>query len=428
MNSERINSYYSATVNDNTQYPKLEQDIKTDVAIIGGGFSGVSTAIFLAERGFEVALLEANRIGWGASGRNGGQITGSLSGEQVMLKQLNKKMDSEAENFIWQLGWRGHKIIKQRVEKYSIECDLTHGHLIAAYKPSHMKSLCSDYEYACQRGMENELTLLKKDDIPQFLEASIYFGGLRNQYNMHVHSLNLCLGEAQAAASLGVQIFEQTHVIDIQYGNQPVILTDTGRVKSDAVIIAGNAYHKLGRSKLSGMLYPAILGNLTTKPLGELADKINPYNLAVYDSRYVLDYYRLTADKRLMFGGGANYSGKNIDNVAGTLRPSIEKTFPRLKNIEIEFEWTCKAGIVINRIPQLGMIDENVYYIQGYSGHGIATSHVLSEILADALIGKLEKFDTFSQFKQIRLPFGERFGKQMLAIGMWYYQIIEKLR
>ncbi len=429
MSQTHCNSYYAATVNHVTDYPCLEGEHRVDVAIIGGGFTGVASAVELSERGLKVAIIEANRIGWGATGRNGGQITGSLSGDKAMTRQLRRKIGAEAEGFVWNLRWRGHDIIKNRVEKYGIQCDLKHGHLHAAYDPAHMGELRHSLEEAERRGMGGDVRLLQAKDIPDYLETDIYHGGLLNMRNMHQHSLNLCIGEARAAEGMGALIFENSKVVRIEHGPMPAVVTDKGRVQANVVLLAGNAYHRLERAKLSGSLFPASLGNVATVRLGdEIAAKLNPRDLAVYDCRFVLDYYRMTADKRLMFGGGTNYSGRDSKDIGEELRPAIERTFPRLKGVEIEFAWTGSAGIVVNRVPQLGKLSENVFYAQGYSGHGVATTHIVGEIMANAIMGTLEEFDAFAGISHIRLPLGEWAGQQMLAVGMWYYQLLERLR
>lgn len=429
MSTSRSPSYYAASIEQESQYPKLEGEHEVDVAIIGGGFTGVASAIELAERGFKVAIVEAHKIGWGATGRNGGQVTGSLSGDGAMVKQMRQHIGAEAENFVWNLRWRGHAIIKQRVAKYAINCDLKHGHLQTAYKPGHLAELLATYKEGLERGMVDELQLLSKAEIPEFLESPIYHGGLLNKRNMHLHPLNLCLGEARAAASLGAKIFEHSAVVDIVDGQQTLVKTERGLLKAKTVLLAGNAYHRLARPKLRGMLFPASLGNLTTAPLDdEVAAAINPRDLAVYDCRFVLDYYRLTADKRLMFGGGTNYSGRDSKSVANELRPALERTFPRLKGVEIEHQWTGMAGIVMNRIPQLGKVSNNVFYCQGYSGHGLATSHIMGEIMARAIAGQLEEFELFSKIKHVRIPLNEWFGNQALAMGMMYYKLLENFR
>lgn len=425
---ERVDNYYSATQNDHTQYPTLSTDLRADVVVIGGGSTGVATAVELAERGLAVVLLEANRIGWGASGRNGGQVTGSLSGDSAILKQLQKRIGDDAIEVVRMLRWHGHDIIAKRVKRYGIQCDMRHGHLHTAYTAADIPDLQAALSDAQEAGLGDKVEWLNRDQVQSKLATELYHGGVLNKHNMHLHSLNLCLGEAAAASSQGAAIYECSPVTSIDHHKTPVVHTANGRVAANAVVLAGNAYHRLAQNKLRGLLFPAILGNLTTAPLGqELANKINPDNLAVYDSRTVLDYYRLTADTRLMFGGGTNYSGRDIADVASTLRPALEKTFPDLVGIDIDFAWTGAAGIVINRIPALGRISDNVYYAQGYSGHGIASSHIMAEIMADAISGTLTNFDLFSQLKHIRLPVGPRTGSALVALGMTYHRLKQAL-
>ena len=421
-------SYYAASSLPQPDYPTLAGELTADVCVVGGGFSGLNTALELAERGFSVILLEARKIGWGASGRNGGQVTGSLSGDAAMRKQMRRSLGDEVDDFIWHLRWRGHEIIQQRVKKYGIACDLKHGHLHAAYKPSHLPGLRADYEEAVRRGLGDEVSLLDRQQVRGLLDSELYHGAIKNTRNLHLHPLNLCLGEARAAASLGALIFEHSPVLEIVHGDTPAVITAQGRINAKQVLLAGDVYHKLEPQQLKGKIFPAMGGIVTTEPLGDLAKRLNPEDLAVYDCRFVLDYYRMTADGRLLFGGGANYSGKDSRDIAAELRPCIEQTFPALKGVAIDFQWSCAMGIVINRIPQLGKLSDNVWYCQGYSGHGVATSHIMGEIMAQAITGQLSQFDTFAACRHIRVPLGDLLGNPMLAAGMWYYQMLEKLR
>lgn len=421
-------SYYAATANLDAHFAQLTSDITADVAIIGGGFTGVATALELAERGFTVVLCEANQIGWGATGRNGGQITGSLSGDKAMEREFRRTLGDKAADFVWDLRWRGHDIIRKRVAKYNIDCDLKFGHMQTALTAGQLKDLQDTYVQGCAHGMADDLAMISKAEMPDYLETDLYIGGLLNRKNMHLHSLNLCLGQAQAVVSLGGKVFENSKVIAIEHGPKPLIRTEHGSVRADKIMLAGNAYHLLEQQKLRGKLFPASLANMATAPLSaEDAAAINPHNLAVYDGRFVLDYYRLTADNRVMFGGGTNYSGRDSQDVARELRPALERTFPRLKGIEIDFSWSGMDGIILNRIPQVGRIGSNVFYVQGYSGHGIALSHILAEITAECISGDGAEFAVFENCKHWHLPVGRSLGSLMIAVGMAYYTLRDKL-
>ncbi len=421
-------SYYAASCNDRNGFRRLTSNLRVDVAIVGGGFSGISTALELTERGLKVAVLEAKLVGWGATGRNGGQVTGSLSGDVAMAREFRRSIGAEADGFIWNLRWHGHDIIRNRVEKYGIQCDLKFGQMQTAMKPQHMKELQATYDAGCERGMDASLSLLNGDQVRDYLETELYCGGLLNRKNMHLHPLNLCLGEARAAERQGAMIFEDAEVLRIEHGSPAVLVTAGARVTADTVLIAGNALHLLEQKSLGGGLFPASLSVMATEPLGEDAERINPRDIAVYDSRFVLDYYRLTADRRLLFGGGTNYSGRPPKSIADDLRPAMEKTFPRLRGRRIDHAWNGIDGIILNRIPQVGKIRDNVFYVQGYSGHGIALTHIMGELMAEAITGTMSRFDVFAKVRHSRLPFGRQMGSHLVALGMIYYRIREALR
>lgn len=416
-------SYYAATANPVAPFERLEGDLDVDVAIVGGGFTGIASAFELSERGIRVAVLEQNRIGWGATSRNGGQITGSLSGDTAMLRQFRRALGPGVDEFVWNLRWRGHAIIRERVERYGISCDLTPGHMLAAWKPSHVAELREQLESCRAHGMGDEVELVEGAALREVVATDLYAAGLINRRNMHVHSLNLCLGEADAARGLGARIFEDTEVTEVRKGTRVSLVTPRGVVRADKVLLAGNAYHRLGGARLQNMLFPASLGVVATAPVPEaLRQRLNPQNLAVYDTRFVLDYYRFTADGRLLFGGGTNYSGRASADIAAELRPAIERTFPDLAGIGIDFAWQGQAGITVNRIPQLGRLAPNIFYAQGYSGHGVATSHIVGEIMAQAMTGDPREFEIFEGAFHFRNPLGRKAGNVMLALGMWYFQ------
>lgn len=413
-------SYYAATRNDDSCYPPLQQDTRADVCVIGAGFTGISTALTLAERGYRVTVLEQHRVGWGASGRNGGQMIGGMSGEATLARYWGVAQ----ADALFELGYRGHDIIAQRVARYGIDCDLKYGYMDVALRPRHLRQQRAWYEELCRRGMEAQLRLVDRAELPQWLGTDKYLGGLSNSRNGHLHPLNLCLGEARAAAGLGVAIHEGSAVSDIRHGPRPVVITSEGSVRADFVVLAGNAYHRLERRALSGLLFPAGSFIIATEPLSaEEALQINPQDLAVCDQNEVLDYFRLSADRRMLFGGRCNYSGREPRSIEAAMLPRMRRIYPRLAGKRIDYAWGGKIGIVVNRVPLLGRIGPNVFYAMGYSGHGVNMTHACGEIIADAVAGTLEKMDIFAQVPHRKLPFGQAVGGNLVALGMLYYRL-----
>ena len=413
---EHTGSYYAASQNDFTTYPSLEGDIETEICVIGGGFTGVACALTMAERGHQVTVLEQNRISWGASGRNGGQLIGGLGG----TKHLSKTLGWEK---IWELQYRGNDIIRERVKKYDIDCDLKPGYIEVATKESQMPDLREDHDEHVENGLGDQVRMVERDEIQELLGTTAYVGGYLNNINGHLHPLNLCKGEARAAVSLGAAIYEQTEVTGITHGKNPKVLTNGGSVAAKKVLIAGNAYHRLEQHKLSGLVFPAGSYIIATEPLSDnMVKKINPQDIAVCDVNNILDYYRLSADKRMLFGGQCNYSGYEPKSITDDMRPKMLKVYPELEDSEIEFEWGGKIGIVPKRVPTLGRVTENVFYSMGYSGHGVAPTHIAAEVISNAMEGDTEVLGAYEAIKHFRIPGTRWFGNQMIAAGMLYYR------
>ena len=407
-----------------TDYPALAGHKSVDVCVVGAGFTGVATALTLSERGYSVALLESNRVGWGASGRNGGQIINGVSG----LEKIRRKHGDGIADMLWDMKWRGNDIIYERVQKYGISCDLKSGYLEVAPKPS--QTAYFD-EYAEERRRHNfayDYEIWDREKTRAMLGTDAFHGGFLCKRDGHLHPLNLCIGEARAAHELGAQIFEQSPVIGIEHGPRPRVRTENGTIEADAVVLAGNAYSRLEPKHLSNLVFPAGSYIIATEPLSQdVVSEINPHDVAVCDVNDVVDYYRLSADKRLLFGGACNYSGRDPDSIKSYILPRMLKIYPQLKDVRIDFEWGGKIGIVLNRIPALGRINGNVYYCQGYSGHGVCATHLMGEIMSDAVAGTMERFDLFADMKHFRLPGSQWFGNQIIALGMLYYKMKDKL-
>jgi glycine/D-amino acid oxidase-like deaminating enzyme len=421
---EHPQSYYSATRNDAAEYAPLCDDVCSDVCIVGAGFTGIATALTLAERGYTVTVLEQHRVGWGASGRNGGQMLGGVPGEQALAKRWGTSQDDA----LFEIGYRGHEIIAERVQRYRIECDLKYGAIDVALQSRHLDQLKRMHEADCERGMEHQLQLVAGADLPAILGTDHYLGGLINRRNGHLHPLNLCLGEARAAADLGVAIYEGSEVTGIDHGSSAIVRTAQGSVRARYVVLAGNAYQHLEPSVLSGLVFPAGSYIVATEPLSVAeAAQVNVQDLAVCDMNEVLDYYRLSADRRLLFGGRCNYSGREPRNIARTMAPRLREIYPQLAHKRLEFAWGGKIGIVVNRVPLMGRIGENVFYALGYSGHGVSLSHAFGEVLADAVAGTAERMDVFAKVPHRKIPFGRKFGGQIVALGMLYFRMRDLL-
>lgn len=416
-------SYYAATVNDVTNFAPLLGEQTADVCVIGAGFTGISTALHLAERGYNVHVVEANKVGWGASGRNGGQIIGGISGEENIAKHLGK----DVEDVFRELRWAGHEIIRERVQTYGIQCDLKFGYLDVAIKKRHLRDIEADYERLQKDEFPHDFRILSREETCETIGTSAYIGALLNMGNGHLHPLNMCVGEARAAISQGATIYEQSPVLNIEKGNRPRVVTQRGSVTADIVVIAGNAYHALER-KLRGIMFPVNSFIIATQPLSEeTVATINPQDLAVCDPNFVLEYFRLSAEKRLLFGGRCNYIGDDPEVIKENLRPKLSRIYPQLASIGIDYAWGGTIGVPINRVPQLGRISPDIFYCQGYSGHGVNVTHLAGQIMADAISGTVERFDLFANVKPIVIPGAHWLSKPMVALSMLYYQIKDRL-
>jgi glycine/D-amino acid oxidase-like deaminating enzyme len=421
---EHADSYYAATIRTPTNYPVLEGRVSTDVCVVGGGFTGVATALTLAERGFSVTLVEANRIGWGASGRNGGQIISGMSG----LSKIAKRYGNSIAATVNELRWRGNDIIRERVDRYAIDCDLKDGYVEVATKPRQVDELEA---YAAEREAEasgHRYEVWDRETTRDLLGTNAFHGGFACYRDGHVHPLNLCIGEARAAESLGASIHEQSPVVDIRHGERPRVVTNSGEVDAAAVVLAGNAYSRLEPRRVANYVFPAGSYIIATEPLPEeTARSINRRDVAVCDLNNVVDYYRLSADRRLLYGGACNYSGRDPASIRAYILPRLLAVYPQLEGVKIDYEWGGKIGITLRRIPIVGRIGRNVYYCQGYSGHGVCPTHVMGEVMADAVGGTMERFDLFADMRRIGIPGGRWFGNQIIALGMLYYKLKDRV-
>jgi len=423
---EHAPSYYAASANRQLSLPVLQGEEQADVCIIGGGFTGLNTAIELAQKGMSVVLLEAHQIGWGASGRNGGQI---IRGVGHDVDQFEKQIGAEGVRNLKLMGIEAVDIVKRRVTEFGIDCDLTMGYCDLANKPAHMESFLADKADLESLGYSHEMRMIERDQLHTVVNSDRYIGGMTDMGSGHLHPLNLALGEAAAAQQLGARLFEHSAVTQIDYGPNLTVHTSTGKVKAKQLVIGCNGY--LGRlhPKLSGSVIPAGSYVIATEPLGEeRARALIPQNMALCDQRVALDYYRLSADHRLLFGGACHYSGRDPADIAAYMQPKMLKVFPQLAGVKIDYQWGGMIGIGANRLPQIGKLPDqpNVFYAQAYSGHGVNATHLSARLLAEAISGQASSgFDLFAKVPHMAFPGGQRFRAPLLAMGMLWEQTKE---
>ncbi len=424
-NSAYPPSYYAASRNIIRQPQVLEGAVEADICVVGAGYSGLSAAISLAEQGFKVVMVEAAEVGWGASGRNGGQVVNGLN---ASLDTIQRRYGQQTANFVGGLLQEGAGIIYDRVERYGINCDLKRGNIYAAYTPKHMEELKAKQTLWRSHGMDDH-ELLDKSQIRQHIGSDVYEGGMIDHSGAHMHPLNLALGEAAAFEGLGGKIFERSPVTKVdQDASGATVSTEKGQVRAKTALICGNAYLGNVVPELTARVMPVSTQMMATEPLGEdRANALLPTGMCVEDVRYILDYFRLSADHRLIFGGGVVYGGTDPADVEAKLRPNMDKVFPQLKQVKVDYAWSGNFALSFSRVPQLGRLGKNIYFAHGYSGHGVTGSHLFGRILSEAVRGDMTRFDTFASLPWIPFPGGRMFRAQYSTLGSWWYALKDRL-
>jgi gamma-glutamylputrescine oxidase len=416
-------SYYAATATPSPRHSALNGSVVADVCVVGAGYTGLSAALELAEAGYRVVVLEAETVGYGASGRNGGQVcTGFSPGQGKIEAQLGR--DAAAKCFA--LAEESKALLKDRIERHRIDCDLRWGYLHAVVKPSLIDELKEWKDELDELGYGGT-TLLSREELEEKVASPIYYGALREEGAGHFHPLNYCLGLARAALTAGATIYENTRVLSFTMGDPAVLRTSTGDIKAKFVVFAGNAY--LGRTvkKLYGRVMPVASYIIATEPLGEdRARALIRDNEAVANTNFIVDYFRLSRDTRLLFGGRASYSTLEPPNLGAYMRPRMTKVFPQLRDVKIDYAWGGYIAITSNRIPDCGRLAPNVFYAHGFSGHGVALSGLYGKLMAEAVRGTAERFDLLARFRHLPFP-GGPLRTPILVAAMMYFRLRDAL-
>jgi gamma-glutamylputrescine oxidase len=417
-------SWYAATANDATEHPRLRGEVAADVCIVGGGYTGLSAALELAERGYKVVLLEAARIGWGASGRNGGQI---CSGYAAGIARLTGWVGAEDALRLWLVAEEAKAIIRERVERHAIACDLAWGYLHAALKRRQLRETAEELEQ-WERWGYRDARLVDEAEMHELVASRAYVGGLLDRGGGHLHPLNYALGLARAARAAGAVLHEQSRVLRLE-GSGPVrVATAEGAVRARYVVLGGNAYLGDLVPALRRKIMPVGTYIAATEPLGaERARSLIRNNLAVADCNFVISYFRRSSDHRLLFGGRVSYTTLMPPNLPGAMRRSMLRVFPQLAGVRFDYVWGGNVAITVERTPHLGRLAGDIYFAHGYSGLGVALTGVAGRIVAEAIAGTADRLDLFARLPHTSFPGGPLLRTPVLGLAMLWFRLKDLL-
>jgi gamma-glutamylputrescine oxidase len=425
---EPQNWYYASTPVQEAFAP-LRGDVRCDVCVVGGGISGLSAALHLAERGMSVTLLEADHLGFGGSGRSGGQ---SIFGYACEQSTLEKAVGAADARRMWDIAIEGMNLQRDLIVKHAIDCHYAPGHMIVAMKPRHDRALEEEVESLARKYDYRSLRLIGRDELRSLVASERYTSALFDSNGGHLHPYRYTRGLGTAAARAGVAIHEDSGVVKIDIAQNAtadsVLHTATGSVRARHVVIAGGA--------LLGDLVPELSRKLidvgtyvaATQPLGEeRARSLITNGAAVADMNWIIDYFRLSADHRLLFGGRVSYSGVDPFDSSRILRARIAAVFPQLTEARVEYAWGGYLDITTNRAPHFGRLGPNTYFIQGLSGHGMVIAGIAGKLASEAIAGNAGRFDLYSKIRHVDFPGGALLRRPALVLAMMWFRLKDML-
>ncbi len=422
-----IRSYYVASANPLPAYVPLAEEVDCDVCVVGAGIAGCCTALHLAERGYRVVILEQKRVGWAASGRSGGQV---LPGYGCGQEKLVNLMGRDTARALWDLSIEGVSLVRQLIERHRIECDWVSGHLQAAVKSRHTRELLAERDSLAADYGYRSLRFVDQPELRELLATGRYVSGLYDSNAGHLHPLNYTLGLAEAATRQGARFYEGTRATGFE-GRSPIrVLTQHpgASVRCRHLILCGNTQLQDAAPPLARRIMSIGTYIVATRPLGEdRARQLIANNMAVSDLNWILDYFRRSADHRLLFGGRVSYSGLSSGNTSAATRARMLNVFPQLAGADIEYSWGGYIDITMNRAPDFGRLAPEVYYLQGFSGHGLALAGIGGKLVAEAVAGTAERFDLFARIPHREFPGGALLRRPALVLAMLYYRLRDLL-
>ncbi|WP_187430252.1 Gamma-glutamylputrescine oxidoreductase [Roseobacter fucihabitans] len=417
-------SWYADSTPALAPFDSLKGEVKADVCVIGAGYTGLSAALHLAKAGRRVVVLEAHRVGFGASGRNGGQLG---SGQRVDQDALEKMVGKVSAKALWDMGEDAKNLVKSLIHDHKIDCHLKPGVAWTASSRSDVAHLHDYAEGLNTRYGYGDIETLDAAQCHAICPSPDYKGGVLDMGAAHLHPLAFALGLARAAKEAGVQIFERSHVQSLEYATPATVRTQTGQVIADHVILACNGYLSGLAPSVSARVMPINNFIVATEPLGERVSAVLNRDIAVADSRFVVNYFRLSHDGRLLFGGGESYGYRFPKDIAATVRKPLQIVFPHLKDVKIDYAWGGTLGITMKRFPYLTRVAPNVLSASGYSGHGVGTATHAGRIMAQAIQGQSDGFDTMGAIATPSFPGGSAMRTPLLILAMTWYALRDRL-
>lgn len=417
-------SWYGATATRMDRFAPLRGGLRADVCVVGAGYTGLSAALHLAEAGLDVVVIEAHRVGFGASGRNGGQLGSGQRMEQAALETL---MGHDEADKLWTLAEDAKTLVKDLIALHSIDCDLRPGVADTGSTSGEVDDLHAHAQHLQARYGYDQIDILDAEACFDLCPSPDYKGGILDRGAAHLHPLNYVLGLARAAVAAGVRIFEGSLVEALDEGTPATLRTKEGQVRADHVILACNGYLGTLNRHVAQRVMPINNFIIATKPLGDQAVQVLTQDVAIADSKFVVNYFRLSADKRLLFGGGESYGYRFPADIAAVVRKPMTKVFPHLADVQIDYAWGGTLGITMKRMPYLARLAPNILSASGYSGHGIGTATHAGQLMALAIQGQASGFDTMSRVPAPAFPGGAALRTPLLVLAMTWYALRDRL-
>ncbi len=417
-------SWYVASTDIPAERPALYGQTQADVCIIGAGFTGLSAALHLARKGLDVVVLDAHRVGFGASGRNGGQVGSGYNMDQLALE---KRCGVGNARLLWDLAEEAKADVRQNCASFAPDARYMPGVAHGAYRPSEAKAYADEAAHLNRHHDYDQITVLDRDEMADLVKSPLYRGGVLDMGAGHIHPLRYVFALARAAAEAGARIFDRSEVQQIIHGDPAELRTDNGRVKARHVIIAGNGYLPNIERKTAAKVMPINSFICATEPLGDRAATVLARDIAVADSKFVVNYYRMSEDKRFLFGGRESYSIGFPADISTALVVRMTKLFPQLQGVKLDYVWGGSLGITIPRLPAIQRIAPNVVSAGGFSGHGVALSGLAGKVMAEATAGQADRFDVMAALNVPSFPGGAAFRAPLLTLAMTWYSLRDKL-